>query len=114
MTTTIRSGYRGRTEYERLRIDEAALLDAIAAFDSPHWQDTASQTELQEQVDRIRLRLPDHGTRIDERIAAGIRYVQAAPDPRDPPDTIRYVVIHPNGHRIPEHARTVEDQAAGR
>jgi len=114
-TTTRRArGYAGRTEFERLRIDEAALLDTIAAFDNPYWQDAASQAELQEQVDRIRLRLPDHGARVDARIAEGIRYVQAAPDHRDPVGTVRYVVIHPNGHRIPTNGRTVEDQAAGR
>lgn len=114
MTTTTRSGYHNRTEYERIRIDEAALLDAIHALDSPYWRTPDLQTEVLDQIERIRSRLPDNGARIDDRIAAGIRYVRAAPDPRDPPGTIRYVVIQPDGTRRPRNARTVDDQAAGR
>jgi hypothetical protein len=113
MTTTPPArGYAGRTEYERIRIDEAALIDTLAARDTCPYPDVT--TDLDDQLNRIRQRLPDHGTRVEERIAAGIRYIHAAPDHRDPQGTVRYVVIHPNGRRIPQHARTIDDLQEGR
>lgn len=35
----------------------------------------------------------------------GVRYVQAAPHPYDPPGTIRWVVVQPDGSNVPEGAR---------
>lgn len=103
MTTTRARGYAGRTEYERLRIDEAAIIDAINALHTTRYPDITH--DIDTQITRIRERLPDHGDRVDASIEQGIRYIEAAPDHRDPPGTIRYVVIHPTGRRIPEHAR---------
>lgn len=92
----------------RLTDDEAALRDAIAALDSPYFAD--HQREVLEQIDRIRLRLPDHGARIDGDLRTGLRHVVAAPHPRDQDHTIRYVAIQPSGAKVPPYARTVEDQ----
>jgi hypothetical protein len=44
----------------------------------------------------------------------GLRWVQAEPDHRDPPGTIRWIVIQPNGQRVPAGARSADDIGAGR
>jgi hypothetical protein len=44
----------------------------------------------------------------------GLRWVEAEPDHRDPPGTIRWIVIQPNGQRVPAGARSADDIGAGR
>jgi hypothetical protein len=43
----------------------------------------------------------------------GLRWVQAEPDHRDPPGTIRWIIIQPNGQRVPAGARSVDDMERG-
>lgn len=107
MTTTRARGYAGRTEYERLRIDEAAIIDAINALHTTRYPDITH--DIDTQITRIRERLPDHGDRVDASIEQGIRYIEAAPDHRDPPGTIRWIIVQPDGQRIPAGARAADD-----
>lgn len=39
----------------------------------------------------------------------GLRFLEAAPDPRDPPGTIRWIIVQPDGQRIPAGARAADD-----
>lgn len=79
-------------------VDESALADAIAALDYAHTHD--ERTEIERQIASIRRRLPE-----DAHEPRGIRHIAAAPDPRDPPGTLRFVVVHPDGRRNPPNAR---------
>jgi hypothetical protein len=113
MTTTTPTnfhGYHSRPTHERILIDEAALLDVMNAYDSPYWTDRHG--ELDAQAAAIRARIPDKGERLAARINAGVRYIRAAPDYRDPPGTIRYAIVHPDGRRNPARAHTTDDQGA--
>jgi len=42
----------------------------------------------------------------------GLTWLQAAPHPHDPPGTVRWIVVQPDGRRIPPGARAVDDMAA--
>ena len=44
----------------------------------------------------------------------GLRFLQAAPDHRDPPGTIRWIVVQPDGTRIPAGVRSIDDMGGGR
>ena len=39
------------------------------------------------------------------RDRAGVRFLEAAPDHRDPPGTVSWIVVQPDGRRIPANAR---------
>lgn len=79
-------------------VDESALADAIAALDYAHTHD--ERTSIEQQIASIRRRLPD-----DLHEPRGIRYLAGAPDRRDPPGTLRFVVVHPDGTRNPRNGR---------
>lgn len=51
----------------------------------------------------------EHANAHDNPRSGRPTFVEAAPDPRDPPGTVRYVVIQPDGRRVPAGASTVDD-----
>lgn len=47
--------------------------------------------------------------RLSGRGVDGVNFIQSVPDPRDPPGTIRWIAVQPDGRRIPEGAVGVDD-----
>lgn len=65
------------------------------------------------QPGHLRSRALGHMRRLQldgTRAANGCRFVEAHPDPRDPAGTVRYIVIQPDGSRIPAGARIAGEQ----
>lgn len=94
----------GAREYQAsITVDEGALRDAIAALD--YARDADERALIEDQIASIRGRLPDRGARAEEMMARETRFLAAAPDPYDPPGTLRFVVVYPDGTRFPKGAR---------
>ncbi len=98
---------RGRTGHGSpdLGLDEAALRDAINALAAT--RDTSERELIEASIQSIRRRLPDRGARFDRRTQGGVRHLEAEHDPTDPPGTVRYVVIQPDGTRRPKGGRVL-------
>lgn len=91
---------RGRTSRS---IDEDALRDAVAALG--YATDDQERAWIEEQIKAIRSRMPNRGADVDLADAKELRFVEAVPDHRDPPGTVRFVVIQPDEERRPKGAR---------
>lgn len=83
--------------------EESALRDAQAALT---YAATPEDREwIEAQIASIRGRLPHRGANVDQADRRGLRHVEAAPDHRDPPNTLRFVVLDRDGERRPKGAR---------
>lgn len=107
MTTRlpVMRGYASLPETRQRAIDRVALRDALLAITSWTFADPQDQAAVEAQITSLRRRLDDHGASVDEQMRTGHRFVQAVPDHRDPPSTVRWVVIQPDGTRTPRGAR---------
>lgn len=73
----------GLTPHERRFRDESALRDALAYLETCPADERA---EIEEDIGKIRMRLPDRGARAEE---AKPKWVRGLNLPTDPPGTVR-------------------------